>query len=494
MDEEADTSEHIPTRDRSVNVTDGPLLVPMLVLAAPVVVAYTLDMVYYLVDLYWIGYLGTDGVAAVSYAWPIVFLFTSIGLGITTAGTVLVAQAKGGGRLGTADHIASQTLTVVTAFAIVIAVAGYVLTPMAVTLIGATPGTDPHTWAISYVRITFLGMVPMFWFFAFDALARGWGDTRTPLYLVTISVLVNVIIDPFAILGFADNPVFGFLGMATLGETLYAATGFDGYGVAGAAGATVCSRTIGAVIGVWLLFDGSLGLAVEPAMLRPSLDPIRRIGTVGLPTSAEMGLRASGIAVMTAIIALEGDRAIAAYGISEYLAALLLLPAIGLARGIETVVGQNLGAGLTARAWRAVGLGAGVVVVVFAVVVAAAYPVAESIAAVFLAAESDDTAADVISIAAAFVWIVGPTYVCLGVFHVVLGAFRGSGHTRLALVFAAVELWAIRIPLSAVALLWLGTDVVGVWYAFAASYVISTGLVIVWFLRGTWTDPFDAAR
>lgn len=495
MDEGSDGYDRIATRDRSVNVTDGPLLVPMLVLAAPVVLAYTLDMVYYLVDLYWIGYLGTDGVAAVSYAWPIVFLFSSLGLGITTAGTVLVAQAKGAGRRREADRIAGQTLTVITAFAAVIAVAGYLFAPVAVTMIGATPGTNPHEWAIAYVRLTFLGMVPMFWFFAFDALSRGWGDTRTPLYLVSLSVAVNVLIDPFVILGFADNPVFRALGAAALGELLYGATGFEGYGVAGAAGATVFSRTIGAVIGLWLLFDGSIGLAVEPNSLSPSVEPIRRIGHVGVPTAAEMGLRAGGIAVLTAIIAMEGDTAIAAYGISEYLAALLLLPAIGLARGIETVVGQNLGGGLTARAWRAVGLGAGVVVVAFVLVIAAAYPLAESIVAVFLSAESDGReTAEVIRIAAAFVWIVGPAYVLLGVFHVILGAFRGSGHTRLALLFAAVELWAIRIPLSLAALLWVGTDVVGVWYAFAIAYVVSTVLVLGWFLRGTWTVPFDAAR
>ena len=491
MDDEAEVGTGVSTgTDRSVNVTDGALLLPMLVLAAPVVVAYTLDMAYYIVDLYWIGYLGTEAVAAVSYAWPIVFLFTSIGMGITTAGTVLVAQYKGAGRLSETDRLASQTIGIITILSTAIGLAGYLLAPTMLTLIGATPGSGPHQMAVAYTRITFVGMVPIFWFFAFDALARGWGDTRTPLYLVTISVLINVVVDPFVILGFADNPIFIWFGAESIGAAVYEITEFDGYGVAGAAAATILSRSIGATVGLWLLFSGSVGLSVEWTKVWPRMDAMRSIGSIGLPTSAEMGLRASGIAVMTAIIAVEGDTAIAAYGISEYLAALLLLPAIGLARGIETVVGQNLGAAQTARAKRVVVLGSAVVVFVFVAIIAAAYPVAESLVGIFLSAESDAGSTDeVVRIAAAFVWIIGPTYVFLGVFHLVLGAFRGSGHTRVALVFAAMELWLLRLPLSLFALLWLDTGVIGVWYAFAVSYVVSTLMAVGWFSRGTWTQP-----
>ncbi|WP_331235375.1 MATE family efflux transporter [Natronorarus salvus] len=479
-----------PPGDRSVNVTDGRLFVPLVVLSAPVVVAYTLDIVYYVVDLYWIGYLGTDAVAAMSYSWPILFLFTSLGIGITTAGTVLVAQNKGAGRLARSHHVAGQTVSVVSVLSVAIAALGYLLAPWMLALIGATPGSDPHTMAVSYTRITFLGMVPIFWFFVFDALSRGWGDTRTPLYLMAASVGVNVVLDPFVILGFAGNPVFAWFGVEALGTTLYERTGFDGYGIEGAALASVFSRTLAALVALSLLFSGAIGLRVDPSELRPNRESVAEIVEIGVPTSLEMGLRASGVTVMTAIVALEGDTAIAAYGISEYLAALLLVPAIGLARGTETVVGQNLGAGQTQRAKHAVYMSAAIVVTAFVVVVAAAYPVAESIVGLFVSAEpGSNAAAEVVRIGSAFIWIIGPTYVFYGVFQVVLGAFRGSGHTRLALAFAVMELWAVRLPLSVAALRWFDAGVVGIWYAFAASYVLSTLVTAAWFLRGTWTTP-----
>lgn len=474
-------------RDRSVDVTDGGLFKPLVVLSAPIVLSQALDIVYYLVDLYWIGHLGADAVAAMAYSWPVVFLVISLGLGLTTAGTVLVAQNKGAGRLGRAKIVAGGTVSFVTMVSIVLGISGYVLTPWLLALVGATPGTEPHALAVQYTRITFLGLVPMFWFFVFDSISRGWGDTRTPLTLMAISVFVNVLIDPIAIHGFSANPIFESVGSHSLQATLYGWTGFAGYGVEGAAVATVFSRSIAALIGLYILFSGRIGLDVTLETLQLRRTTLSEIITIGVPTALEMGFRASGIAVLTAIIAMEGDAAVAAYGIAEYLAALLFLPALGLARGTETTVGQNLGAGQVRRATHTVYLSAGLIVVMFVLVVAAAYPHAESIVGVFLASETDDRAVEsIVRIAAAYIWIVGPAMIFLGVFQVTLAGFRGSGNTKLAMVLSVQELWLFRLPLSYAFLLWFDTGVIGVWYAIALSYGLSTVITGVWFLRGTW--------
>lgn len=490
-------SSSIPStapRDRSVNVTDGRLLLPLLVLSAPIVVSYLLDVVYYVVDLYWIGYLGTDAVAAMSYSWPVIFLIISLGLGITTAGTVLVGQTKGANRPDESRHVAGQTVALVTLLSVGFAVAGYAIAPTLLALIGATPGTEPHTLAVEYTRISFLGLTPVFWFFVFDSIARGWGDTRTPLYLMAASVGVNLLIDPVFIHGFAANPLFAWLQLEALASALYLATGFEGWGVAGAAVATVLSRALAGGIGLYLLFTGSIGVELRPADLALDRTTVRRITAIGVPTSVEMGLRASGIAVLVAIVAIVGDAAVAAYGIAEYLAALVFLPALGLARGTETVVAQNLGAKQVDRARHAVYLAGGMVSVVLAVLVGVAYPHAESIISLFLTGGADGaTMREVVRIGAAYVWIVGPAYVCYGLFQVVLGAFRGSGHTRLAMVYSVAEMWLLRIPLCLVLLWWLELGMVGAWYAFTISFVLSTVLASGWFLRGTWTTPVVTA-
>lgn len=474
-------------RDRSVNVTDGALFKPLLVLALPIVGSQLLQVAYNVADTYWVGQIGPDAVAALTYSWAVVFLMISVGGGLTVAGTVLIAQHKGAGDEEKTHHVAGQTLSFVTLVALACAALGYVLSPTLMSLVGAEPGTDAFAYAVDYTRIVFVGAVFMFWFFIYDALSRGWGDTRTPLYLMAVSVTLNVVLDPFLILGFVENPVLGWMGLEALGESLHAATGFEGVGVAGAAYATVFSRAVAAGVGLFLLFTGRVGLQPALSDLIPDPTMVRRILDIGGPTAAEQAFRASGITALTAIVAIAGTDAVASYGIATRLSSLLFLPALGLARGTETVVGQNLGAGQTDRAKRAVLLSCGMVVAVFAVVVTAAYPFAEAIAGFFL----DETAAnagEVVGMAAAFITIAGPSYVFLGVFQILLGTFRGSGSTRTAMLFSVQELWLFRIPVAYVLLTVFGMGITGVWYAFAVSYVGSAVTTAAWYLRGTWTS------
>jgi len=473
------------TDDRSVNVTDGALFKPLLVLSAPIVASQLLHVGYNLADTYWVGRLGGDAVAALSYSWAIVFLMVSVGGGLTVAGTVLVSQYKGAGNFTKSAHVAGQTLSFVTLVAVVFAIVGYVLTPWLMQLIGATPSSDAYTYAVAYTRIIFVGVSFMFWFFIFDALSRGWGDTRTPLYLMIISVVLNVVIDPFFILGFDGNPLFAWVGLTELEATLYAMTGFEGYGVSGAAIATVIARGTAACVGLYLLFTGRVGLQPSVSDLWLDRQTVRKILEIGAPTATEQGVRAFGITVLTAVIALAGTEAVAAYGIVNRLSSLLYLPALGLARGTETVVGQNIGAQQVDRARRAVRLSSAVVVAIFIVVVGLAYPFADRIAAIFIEGEES---AQVIEYTAAYILIAGPSYVFLGVFQVLLGGLRGSGSTRAAMVLSIQELWLFRVPIAAVAIVVLGAGVTGVWYAVAVSYVLSAITTAAWFLRGTWTE------
>jgi Na+-driven multidrug efflux pump len=275
--------------------------------------------------------------------------------------------------------------------------------------------------------------------------------------------------------------------MEALEADLFVRTGFEGYGVMGAAIATVIARFFPAAIGMYLLLFGDVGLSPEPADFLLRLETVRKILDVGAPVAVEQGLRSGGVAAMTAIIALAGDDAVPAYVIVNRLASLLFLPALGFARGTETVVGQNLGARQPDRAKRAVLLASATVASIFLAVVAVAYPFAEAITGVFLP-PGEAASETVIEYGAAYIRIAGPAYVFLGVFQITLGGFRGSGSTRTAMLLSVQELWVFRIPLSLAVITVLGWGVVGVWYAVAASFVISALTTGAWFLRGTWTD------
>ncbi|SFK80075.1 putative efflux protein, MATE family [Halogranum rubrum] len=476
---------------RDVNLTDGDLLKPMLVLSLPIVLSQLMQVGYNLADTFWVGRVGSEAVSALSFSWPIVFLMISIGGGFTVAGTVLVAQNKGAGNHDEVDHVAGQTIGFVVLVSVVFSAIGYLLTPLLLPLIGTTPGTEIHAIAVDYTRTIFLGVYFMFGFFMFQALLRGWGDTKTPMYLMAFGVVINVVLDPFLILGFTGNPLFGLFGLEGLQSSLFAATGFAGFGVQGAAIATVFSRGVGALVGMYLLFSGRVGIHLSPRDLIPERETVERIVRIGAPSSVEQSTRALGITVLTAIVAFAGaqavgvdtEAAVAAFGIGSRLNSLVFLPAIGLAQGTSTVVGQNLGANQPDRAKRAVLASSGLITAALVGVSAVAYLFARPIVAVFIPGEEA-----VISVGVDYLRIIAPTFAFLGVFNVVNGGFRGSGSTRTAMGFSLVSLWVLRIPAALVLITQFGMGPTGVWWGIAFSNVAVAVLAFLWFLRGTWQN------
>ena len=470
--------------DRAVDVIDGGLIWPLIVLSVPIILANLLQVGYNLADTFWVGRLGQEGVSALSYAWAIIFLVISAAIGFTVAGTVLIAQNKGAGNVDRVSRVAGQTISFVLLFSIVVGVVGYLLSPSLLQLIGAEPGTTEYTYALQYVRVEFLGMPLIFAFFIFQSLLQGWGDTRTPLYLMAFSVGINVVIDPFFILGFQDNVVFAWLGLEALEAWLYEATGFDGLAVMGAAIATILSRFLGAAIGMWLLLSDRVGIQLEPADFVLERETVRSIVSIGAPASIEVSTKAVSVTVITALVAIAGNEAVAAYGIGSRVTSVVVLPALGLARGVETVVGQNLGAGQVKRAKRGVYAAAGLITASLLAFSAGVFFLAEPIVGLFVTGGGE---AAVTAIGSEYLQIVSLSYVFLGVFYVVQGGFRGSGSTRAAMVFAFTGFLLFQVTFAYTFAVPFGLGATGIWYAEALANVCMVIVAGLYFLRGTWT-------
>jgi len=470
---------------RDVNVVDGALIKPLIVLSLPIIATNLLQVGYNIADTFWVGRLGQDAVSAISFSWAIVFLIITLAGGFAVAGTVLVAQNKGAGNLETVDHVAGQTIGFVIAVSAVLSVLGYVLAPWLLSLVGAVPGTTVFDLSVEYTRTIFLGIPFVFGFFIFQSLLQGWGDTRTPFYLMLFGVVLNVLIDPIFILGFEDNVLFEALGLDALQASLFAATGFTGFGVQGAAFATILSRGLGAIIAFGLLLSGYVGLQPVVSDFWPKRETVREIIRIGAPASVEQSTTSLSVTILTALVAIAGAEAVAAYGIGSRLVTLVVLPALGFARGTETVVGQNLGANQADRARRAVLAAAGLIAIVLAGFSLAALAYAETLTAVFITGPDSGI---VIEMGGDFLRIVGASFVFLGVFQIVQGGFRGSGSTRLAMVFSILGLLVIRIPAAYLGLTWFGLGETGVWYGIALSNVVIAVVVLGWFFHGTWTE------
>jgi putative MATE family efflux protein len=450
------------------SITEGRLVRPLFALAWPIVVIQLLQVAYNIADTLWLGRYDVDALGALSLAFPLVFLLISVAAGFTTAGSILVAQYTGADSERSAGHVAGQTISFVAILSVSLGMVGFLVTE---DLLGVLPSqaetaANVIPLATVYMELIFLGMPFLFGFFVFSALMRGYGDTRTPMWVMVVSVVLNVVLDPILIFGVGPVPELG---------------------MAGAAIATVFSRGVASVIGLYVLFYARSGPDVVTGDLWPEVKTIRKIVDVGVPSAAEQSATAMALVTLTAMVISFAPPVVAAYGLGNRLVSLVFLPAIGLGRATNTMVGQNLGAGKEDRAERAVGLaasvGAGVMLVV--AVIAATFP--EPIVGVFVATGTAD-AAETLRFGVEYVRIRSVEFAFIGVLQVVLGAFRGGGNTRTALAFSLVALWIGRVPTVFYLAFVAGLGAQGIWFGMALGNVVGAIAAGAWFLRGTWKE------
>ena len=439
-------------------LTEGSILKSLWSLSIPIIFANLLQTAYQLTDTFWVGRLGAEAIAAVSLSFPIIFFIVSLGGGLVMAGTILVAQFKGKNDQKAINHIAAQTLLMVGFVSLVLAAAGYFLSPLLVRLMKVDNAV--FVGAVSYMKISFIGIVFMFAFMVFQSLMRGIGDVKTPMYIVLGTVILNLFLDPLFIFGYGFIPALG---------------------VGGAAVASVGTEALSALVGLILLLTGKHQIQLHLSNLKPDFPLLKKMFGLGLPASVEQSARTSGMTLMTFLVATFGTLTLAAYGIGIRILSFIIIPAKGLSMATSTLVGQNIGAGKTKRAERIVKLSAltGFVILTLAGIIT--FLLAKQIAAIFIPQDSA-----VIKASALFIKIAALAFGFIGLQMTLNGAFRGSGNTLAAMLFSIISLWALRFPIAYLLSNHTSLGATGIWIAFPVANVIAAIMAIIWFRQGKW--------
>ena len=466
-----------------INLTEGGIAKPLFFLSLPIVVTNLLQTAYNLADTFWLGQYSTESLAAISFAFPMVFLLIALGMGLSVAGSVLVAQHTGADEEREAEYAASQTVTFSLVAAVLLGGLGFLFVDQFLGLLGASETVLPL--ATSYMRVISLGLVFMFGFFVFISLMRGYGDTITPMLVMFGSVVLNIFLDPFLIFGFTDNPLFSMLGLGGLEASLFAATGYTGSGIQGAAYATVFSRALALVVGLAIMFSGVRGVKIRLSEMVPDFTYAKKLLSIGVPASIEGTGRALSVNLLLVIVGLFSVEVVAGYGIGVRVFSVIFLPAIAVARGVETMTGQNIGADKPDRAAEAARFAAKVMFVALSALGVVAFVAARPITALF----TNDPA--VIEVGASFLRWVAPTFGFIGIMRAFTGSFRGAGKTMIAAAIAITMLGFIRLPVAWVGAQQLGPN--GIWLAFSVSNAAGALIAYAWYSRGTWRDA-DATR
>ncbi|GGF48684.1 MATE family efflux transporter [Echinicola rosea] len=444
--------------------TEGKLISALVSLAFPIILANVLQTAYQLIDTFWLGRLGANAVAAVSVSFPILFLILSVGAGLTLAGTVLVSQHKGANNQPMVDSASSQTVFVVFSVSVLLAIVGYFSAGPLMRLIGAGP--EIYSDSVDYFKVSSLGFVFLFMFFVFQSLMRGIGNVKLPVYVVLVTVLLNLVLDPLFIYGFGPIP---------------------GFGVAGAAVASVITQGLSAIAGIYIMWRGRHGIQIHFSEMKWDPSWAKKLFQLGFPSSMEQSARALGMIMMVMLVTSFGSETVAAYGVGARMLSFVIVPALGLAIATTTLVGQNVGAQKLKRA-EETGLlsvkvaffgltGIGVLLFLFA----------ENLVRFFVPNEPN-----VIADGALFIKIMGPSFGFLGVQQVVNGTFNGAGFTKASMFVSFLNLWIIRFPVGYYLAYHTSLGHEGIYWAFPISNWVSAIVAFIYFKTGYWRKRIEA--
>ncbi len=438
-------------------LTEGPLVAALLRLAGPMFLSSILQNIQSLIDLFWVGRLGSEAVAAVASAGAILFLLWPVAMGLSIGTLALVSRFSGAGQKEEASAAAGQSLTLAVLAGFTLGALALVLLPNLVALIGAEP--QVRSLSQDYLAPSLAGYASVLLLALGGAAFQGAGHAVRPMLAMGLANLFNMALDPILI--------FGWLG-------------FPAFGVRGAAWATVFSQTAASLFLVAGLFVHRSPLPLRCPHFRLRLVSVFTLLRIGLFSTGQMLARSLMALVLFRIVASCGTSALAAYGIGMRFHHLVLLPSFVLGNAAGTMVGQNLGAQQPSRAvhaaWLATAVGVGL----------------NAIAALVLTTSAPlwirvfDSNPEVIAAGTAYLRTVSFFYL-FSALGIILGrSMNGAGDTLPTMLITLLTLWGVQVPLAFALTRVVHPPVTGVWWSIATANALNGLLIMAWFQLGRW--------
>jgi putative MATE family efflux protein len=447
-----------PRRSFDPRLLEGSIVRSLVLLAVPIMGANILQVAYQLVDAFWVGRLGAAAVAAVSITMPLMFVLIAAGMGFAIAGTTLIAQYTGARDHKMVDHVAAQTLLTILAVSVVLGALGFALAPWLLHLMGVTP--DVYRNALSFIRVVFIALPFTFLYAMVQALMRGVGEVKVPLYIVAGTVVVNFFLDPILIFGWFGAPAMG---------------------VTGAAIATLIAQLMAAIVALWVLFGGRFGIHVRWRDFKPDFAFVKRAFLLGYPASIEQSARAVGMTLMTFLIVSFGTIVTASFGVATNVINVALIPAMGFSMATSTLVGQNIGAGNISRAEKTARLSALVTFIALSLLGLVCSLLATPIVRFFV-----PQSPQVIAEGAHLLRIVSWSFGFVGLQFALLGVLRAAGEMLAAMTTSLVSQWLLSLPLAYLLSKHTALGADGLWWALPLSNIVTACIAGALFLWGPW--------
>jgi putative MATE family efflux protein len=434
------------------DLTTGSITRHLLKTASFMLVTMIFQTLYFLIDLYWVGRLGKEAVAAVAIAGNLTFIVLAISQMLGVGTTTLVSHAVGQKNQERALLVFNQSQVLSILVGALFLVVAMLLRGAYASTLGADAGTAQM--ATEYLTWFIPAMALQFAMVAMGSALRGTGNFKPGMVVSTATVILNMILAPFLIFGWGTGVALG---------------------VAGAALSSLVAVVVGTIWLAWYFLKPTDYLHYVISTWRPQLSLWWQLLKIGLPAGAEFGLMAVYLFIVYVITRPFGAAAQAGFGIGLRIVQAGFMPVVALGFSVAPVAGQNFGARLGDRVRRTfwdASILATIVMVFWALV---CYFGAAWMVRIF----TDDS--DVVAVGSEYLRIVCWTFIASGIIFVSSSMFQAMGNTLPPLIasFSRVALVAVpailmtRVP---------GFSLRWIWYLSAVSVAFQL-VAVLWLLH-----------
>lgn len=434
------------------NMTEGSPAQHIFYFSLPLLAGSFLQQLYNMVDSWVVGnYVGDAALAAVGVGFPVIFLFSSLFMGLSNGATVVIAQFYGAGNMERVHDAVDTVYTTFMAAAVPLTLGAVALVKPLLLLLRVKENFYHESWV--YLIVVCAGLIGTIGYNLNAGILNGLGNSRTTLLFLATASVLNIALDLSLVL-------------------------WCGLGVLGVALGTIVSQAFSWLFGLFYINRNYPEIAVRPFCRRFDRVLFREIMRIGLPAGIQMSMVALGSMLVNSKVNTFGKEFTAGVNVGSKLDSLAFLPIQSISAAITAYVGQNVGArkplrvrqGIRVTVWMSVAWG------LFMTAVLLAF--CGRIAGLF------SPNAAVVGGAEIYIRGIMPCYVLFAVMFCLNAAMRGAGDSLFPMVNVVLSLILLRVP----AVYWLADRFgpAAMFYGYDIGWVLGFGLSVGYYLSGRW--------
>ena len=440
--------------------TQGSIKVAILLLAIPMILELSLESVFAVVDMFFVGKLGANAIATVGLTESSITIVYSVAIGLSTAATAVVARRIGEKDPDGAAHAGMQSLLIALSITVLISIGGIIFAPGILKIMGANPQVVKE--GAIFTRIMLGGSVVIILLFLINGIFRGAGDAAIAMRSLWLASLLNIILCPMLIYGYGPFPELGLKGAAI---------------------ATTIGRGTGVLYQCYHLFRGKGVIKVKASHFKWDTSVIKTLIGVAWPATIQFVIQSGSWIALTILVAKTGGtNASAGYQVAIRNVVFFILPAWGLSNAAATLVGQNLGAKQPDRAEKSVWLATTYNAIFMAGVMLLFVFFASPIISIFTH-EPEVHHFGVLSLQ-----IIGSGYIFYGVAMVMVQALNGAGDSKTPTWINFIGFWLFQIPFAYLLAKVLKMGPTGAFIAIPVAETVIAVAAWYYFKKGKWKE------